>query len=110
MPSFIIVVPLLFISMLVLIYFIQIPLGILPYNEVKTDEMIKILDNLHQYIPKQPKKFQQVAFGGDALTAIRARQGINVRVNSTDTETALRGIVPFSADWHAKVNFISVSQ
>lgn len=90
----------------------QVPLGILPHNEVKTEEMIKILDELHRYVPRcsdKPEKVQQVAFGGDALTAIRARQGINVRVNSSDSVTALRGMVPFSADWHTKVNFISVN-
>lgn len=75
-------------------------------------KLIKILDELHKYVPRcsdEPQKVQQVAFGGDALTAIRTRQGINVRVNSSDSVTALRGMVPFAADWHAKVNFISVS-
>ncbi len=74
--------------------------------------MIKIMDELHSYVPRQGaegKRVQQVAFGGDALTSIRARQGVKVRVNSTNSVAALRGLVPFASDWHAKVNFISVS-
>ena len=54
-------------------------------------------------------KIQQLVFGGDQLTAARAQKGIQVRTNSRDPSTALRGLVPFAADWHAKVNFITVS-
>ena len=83
--------------------------------------MNEILKKLHVYVPiisdgctdgaqsSHPQKIQQLAFGGDQLTAARARKGIQVRINSRDPSTALRGLAPFAADWHAKVNFVSVS-
>lgn len=81
----------------------------MPNNEMKTDELIGVMEHYHKYVPIVDGELQQVCFGGDQLTAARARQAQQVRVNSTDTSSALRGIVPFACDWHAKVNFISVS-
>jgi hypothetical protein len=75
--------------------------------------MVNILDYLNQYIPEasvgDETEVFPVAFGGDMLTAARARTAQDVRVSSTGKE-ALRGFTPFPADWHAKVNFMSVSQ
>lgn len=33
------------------ICFVQVPLGVILKNEQKHDEMIEILDHLHQYVP-----------------------------------------------------------
>ena len=52
----------------------------------------------------------QIGFAGDQLTAARARQAIDSRVNSVGQCEALRGFVPFACDWHAKANFIKVSE
>ena len=73
--------------------------------------MNEILKRLHAYVPVTAgtHNIEQLAFGGDQLTAARVRKGIQVRTNSRDPSTALRGLVPFAADWHAKVNFITVS-
>lgn len=91
---------------------LQIPLGIIPRNEVKNDEMIEILKHLHCYVPTvngRSSSVLQIGLAGDQLTAARARQAIDSRVNSKNHSEALRGLVPFASDWHAKVNFLSVS-
>lgn len=81
----------------------------MPKNENKTEELIAVLEHYHRYVPVVNGALQQVCFGGDQLTIARARQAQQVRVNSSGKASALRGIVPFACDWHAKVNFISVS-
>ena len=81
----------------------------MPKNKNKTDELIQILEHYNKYIPVVNGEAQQVCFAGDQFTAARAQQAQEVRVNSTDRTTALRGIVPFACDWHTKVNFLSVS-
>ena len=49
------------------------------------------------------------SFGGDQLTVARERKGRTVRTNARDLTNALHGLVPLAADWHTKVNFMSVS-
>lgn len=88
-------------------------MGILPNNENLTDEMVEILKDIQQkYVPvnHQDDKvvFQQTAFAGDQLTAARARKSQTVRANSKSSSDAVRGLAPFAADWHAKVNFMEV--
>ena len=67
----------------------QVPLGILPLNENKTDDMIDIMTHIHQYVPcyvhEEERDIQgemvkvakesvyPILFGGDQLTASRAR-------------------------------------
>lgn len=91
----------------------QVPLGVIPNNEQVTDEMVSILEHLHQYVPVVKhgdcaETYSPIAFGGDQLTAARALTAKKVRVTSHG-KAALRGLVPYCADWHAKVNFIQVS-
>lgn len=81
----------------------------MPNNENKQDELIQILEQYNKYVPVVNGEAQQICFAGDQLTAARARQAQQIRVNSSDRASALRGIVPFACDWHTKVNFISVS-
>ena len=89
------------------------PLGVLPHNEQYTEEMVSILEHLHQYVPVcrqsegQVENYSPIPFGGDQLTAARATTAKKARVTSQG-KRALRGLVPFCADWHAKVNFIEV--
>lgn len=78
------------------------PLGIIPRNENKTDQLIQIMEELHHYVPAK----HQLSFAGDQLTAARARTARKIRVNSKDELKSLRGLVPFAADWHCKVNFM----
>ena len=76
----------------------QVPLGILPLNENKTDDMIDIMTHIHQYVPcyvhEEERDIQgemvkvakesvyPILFGGDQLTASRARSAKKAKVNS----------------------------
>ena len=52
--------------------------------------------------------FHRLLFGGDQLTAKRARAGIRIRNNSTNDAEHLEGSLPVAKDWHAKVVFLEV--
>jgi len=90
----------------------QVPLGVLPYNEQANEDMVQIMDNIHQYVPvieqAEGETYLPAPFGGDQLTAARALTAKKSRVTSKG-KGALRGLVPFCADWHAKVNYMEVS-
>lgn len=104
----------------------QVPLGILPLNENKTDEMVDIMKHVHDhYIPFQEyieketvstgevvnvikATHHQILFGGDQLTAARMRSAQKARMNSESPADMLCGIVPVAEDWHIKANFLGV--
>lgn len=105
----------------------QVPLGILPLNENKTDEMVDIMKHIHdRYIPYEEyseekllctgetvsvvkARHHQIIVGGDQLTASRMRNAQKARLNSEVPADKFCGIVPISADWHIKANFLGVS-
>jgi len=74
--------------------------------------MVSILEHCHQYVPvvnnEGADTYSPIPFFGDQLTAVRAMTAKKTRVTSQGN-AALRGLVPFCVDWHAKVNFIEVS-
>lgn len=66
------------------------PLGVLPFNENKNSEMVEIMLHAHQYVPTRHEikqvnilsgdvatvtemEMHHLVFGGDQLTAARAR-------------------------------------
>ena len=85
--------------------------------------MIEILTHLHQYVPvkehtknvfipstsevvtAQEAKVKQVLFGGDQLTAARARGAIKAMSNASTAAKRLQGLIPVCEDWHAQVVF-----
>lgn len=89
--------------------------------------MISILDHLHQYVPTLTStetivnphsskevtaisdRFHYVLFGGDMVTAKRARGAQGNRENSNRGRDRLEGLVPVVEDWHAKMCLICVS-
>ena len=71
--------------------------------------MIEVLKDVHAFVPCVEDGECQIPFGGDQLTACRARKCQSVRVNSDAASDSLRGLVPFASDWHAKVVFMEVS-
>lgn len=95
-------------------------------NENKVDEMVSILDELHQYVPSTQEtmevfvptesdsdvievdNFHQILLGGDQLTAVRALSAQAVRQNSESGHTKLQGFEPTVEDWHAKMCFMEV--
>ena len=108
-------------------YSFQIPLGIFMKNENKLDEMVSIMDALHEYIPtsissmelctegqEEPDiievdTFHHILFGGDQVTVVRALSGQAVRANSENQRQRLQGFVPTIEDWHTKMCFMEVS-
>ena len=87
--------------------------------------MIEIMTDLHQYVPIQgttasststdnteqlPKeKVHALLFGGDQLTAARARGCQDLRINSDTTAGKLKGLIPTAEDWHTAVTLLVVS-
>jgi L1 cell adhesion molecule like protein len=103
----------------------QVPLGIILKNENTTEGMVHILGELHRYVPTKPYKedytttggeviqipkaaIHPVLFGGDQLTAARARGAKLAKVNSIDPRLRFEGLIPFAEDWHTKLNFLGV--
>lgn len=103
------------------------PLGVLLKNENKAVDMVDIVTHLHQYIPvyEYSKTFQvpgtgdevevldaslhRIFFGGDQVTAARARGAVRAKMNSLSPVTQLAGIIPCAEDWHTKLNLLDVS-
>ena len=101
-------------------------MGIQLKNENKLEEMVEIMANYHQYVPKLRTEkaetidstgeavvltihqFHHLLFGGDQLTAARARGAQKIRSNSETALGRLAGLVPNVEDWHAKVCLIEV--
>jgi len=95
-------------------------------NENKLDEMVSILDALHEYVPtsissmelytegqEEPDvievdNFHHILFGGDQVTVVRALSGQAVRANSENQRKRLQGFVPTIEDWHTKMCFMEV--
>ncbi len=105
---------------ILLFLFLQVPLEILPKSETKHEDMISILDTLHQYVPTTSTiqsiesievsvdHFHYTLFGGDMLTTARARGSKKIRSNSERGKDRLEGLLPVTEDWHAKVCLLSV--
>ena len=89
--------------------------------------MILILDHFHQYVPTESsterfkfpqsietmdiniEHFHHVLFGGDLLTAKRARVGQRIHGNSERGKHHLEGLLLVAEDWHAKLCLLRVS-
>ena len=98
------------------------PLGALSKNENKRDDMVEIMAHQHQYVPSVTYLIQgmgvsvqvprailhKILFGGDQLTAARARGAQRIRINSKSPQEKLEGLIPCSEDWHTKLNLLGV--
>lgn len=105
---------------------LQVPLGVLLKNENKGDEMVEIMSHLHQYVPsfeytrkvflpssnettEVPEAvFHTILFGGDQLTAARARGSKRMMINASSRVKRLEGMIPVAEDWHTKLNPLDV--
>ena len=95
-------------------------------DENKLDEMVDIMSHLHQYVhaqeftedvslpntgetvPVQKAVIHSILFGGDQLTAARARGAKRIKTNGITPQARFDGIIPCAEDWHTKVNFLEV--
>ena len=105
----------------------QVPLGVLPKDENKFEDMVCILEHFHAYVPTIRKerrypitstseeavvnedRFHQVLLGGDQLTVARVRSCQRGRGNSDSAVKRLNGVLPVAEDWHARVTLLTVS-
>ena len=93
-----------------LVFTIQVPLGVLTKSEQKGDDMIDILMHIHKYVPqKSDGDFAQIFLGGDQLTRERAGSAVDARLQALDPLIQLKGVIPKIEDWHALVCFYQVS-
>ena len=53
--------------------------------------------------------FPTTLFGGDQLTAKRARGSQMIRSNSITSSEQINGLLPTAEDWHTKLCFLEVS-
>lgn len=107
----------------------QVPLGVLPHSEISYEDMIKVLEKVHVYVPSKDmerrvtvpnkegpasvitiddKKFSTLLVGGDQLTVARIRGAQMIRGNSETSEQRFDGLLPVAEDWHAKLCFLEV--
>ena len=103
--------------------FQQIPLGVLLKNEVKHENMVSIMDHYQEYVPTKSTKelysdpnsdetideFHHILFGGDQLTAERARGSKKIRSNAERGVERFEGLQPVVEDWHTRVALLKVS-
>ena len=97
-------------------------MGIILKSEISHADMIAIEEELRKYVPRITStattdvmvegktetctitgdKFHRILFGGDQLTAARARGTQRIRSNSERPLDRLEGLEPCCEDWDAK--------
>ena len=88
--------------------------------------MVKIIRDLHKYVPQVEIVNQvevedanesvgifqsathNIMFGGDQLTKVRATSALIAKSNSDKPTTRMEGIIPVIEDWHAKMTLFEV--
>ena len=93
-----------------------VSLGVINKSENVTWEMVKIMEELQNCVPCFKKTsgsvvcrtFRKTLFIGDQLTCERARGAQKSVQSEVLPEDQLRGLVPATADWHAKMCFLQV--
>ena len=94
-------------------------------NENKYSDMIDVMSTLHEYVSVlkadssesslnsslEPTKetLHPLLFGGDQLTAVRARGCQELRINSDTATGRLQGLIPVAEDWHTTLTLLTVS-
>ena len=88
--------------------------------------MIDIMEHFQQYVPMTSEvsklsipnvgekeihadTFHHILFGGDQLTAKRARGSQHIRSNSLRGKDRIEGLKPVIEEWHAKVCLLGIS-
>ena len=96
--------------MRLVIFFIQVPLGVIFKNENKNEDMLAILQQFHSYLPRTADGgYDPQLFAGDQLTIERAVNVISSVANGYSPKDRLEGITSQLGDWHAGVKILSVS-
>ena len=78
-------------------------------SEQSGEDMVDILEHIHQYVPRSPSgDYYPVFFDGDQVTRERASGAQDAKLQSDEEARKLRGVIPQAADWHALVTFYQV--
>ena len=92
---------------------VQVPLGILQLNENHQKDIIEILQrNNRMYVPHHRgvngshDPIIRVMFGGDQLTAERARNAQRAVVDGNTQYERIDSLIPKIEDFHAQMNFL----
>ncbi len=106
---------------------LQIPLGVLLFNENKLDDMGKILTYYMSLVPAvtdsgqlllpdgsvehfDDSQFHSILFGGDQLTVARIR-GVQALRDTQDRKVdRFEGLIPVIEDWHTRMTLLKVSE
>ena len=100
-------------------------MGIIQENENEVDGMCRILEKLHEYVPKHCEleivllengleieyenyKFCRLLLAGDQLTSARICGAQALRSHGDNSLEKLSGFVPATMDWHARVVLLKV--
>ena len=83
-------------------------------NEQYEEDMIDILEWLHQYVPQSPsgdvgnEKPLKVLSGGDYLTFERHKEAQSAMQDSRTAFARLEGLIPKIEDFHAQAEWLKV--
>jgi hypothetical protein len=84
-----------------------VPLGVIPRNENKNEELVVILEELMKYVPRKPNgEPHTCVVAGDQLTAERIYNIQLIRAASEDSVKRLDCFLPTFADWHTQVVYL----
>ena len=86
-----------------------VPLGVIPKNENKNEELISLLEIVQEYIPRtQEGDPQMCVIAGDQLTSERIYNAQLIRSASETSEMRLDCFLPIHSDWHTQVVYLQV--
>ena len=74
----------------------------------KMQQYIPVLCHEREYVTLNLQWIHSILFGGDQLTAVRARGSQLIRSNSEVYSERLEGLYPVAEDWHTKVTVFKV--
>lgn len=86
-------------------------MGVLKKNEQKEDDMIDILEWLHQYVPghsESDSKPTKVLSGGDYLTFERHKEAQSAMQDARTPSARLEGFIPKFEDFHMQCEVLKV--
>lgn len=92
----------------------QVPLGVIPKDEIKHEDMIDILcRELIDPVTKDAMILKDhilvtTLVGGDQLTTARARGAQLIQSDYDSSKDRLAGLLPVTEDWHAKMCLMKV--
>ena len=109
------------------LYIVQIPLGVLLFDENKLDEMGKILAHYMKLVPTveatghlqlsngsildfDDTRFYSILFGGDQLTVAGIRGTQALRDTQDKAVDRLEGVTAVVEEWHVRMTLMKVSE